>query len=216
MVVPRGERRRGYIVHVTSLANLASIWDEGRLLAQSRIPDEAAIDELGSPEIKTQRRSRLVRCSMGGVVADYVPFYFCAKSPMLYFAHTGNPLSPFKMGQRELAHLVSHVDIIAEMGASFVITDRNAALSYARQSDDLNELDALVDWTLQNQTYWNNTPDEPDRMERRMAEFLVYQECRVAAIQEIVVIDAEAQSRVLGILNGYDHPQVRVNRNWYY
>ena len=216
MVVPRGDRRRGYIVHLTSLANIGSIWKQGRLLAQSKIPGEVEVDELGSADIKSQRRDRPVRCSLGGAVADYVPFYFCAKSPMLYFAHTNNPLSPFKGGQRQLVHLVSHVDVINNMGCSFVITDRNAALGYARQSEDLDELDQMIDWTLQQQTYWNNTAQEPDRMERRMAEFLVYEECTVDALLELVVIDADLQMRVLDTIDGYDHPEVRVDRGWYY
>ena len=216
MVLPRGDRRRGYVVHLTSLANLKSIWQLGRLIAQTQMPDDVAVDELGSADIKHQRRNRPVTCSMGGVVADYVPFYFSAKSPMLYFAYTGNPLSPFNIGQRELVHLVSHVDVIDELDGSYAITDRNAALGYARQSDDLDDLDHLIDWTLQEQKYWNNTPDEPDRMERRMAEFLVHTECAVDAFLEVVVIDEEVRSRVLDILEGYDHPQVRVDRNWYY
>lgn len=153
---------------------------------------------------------------MGGYVADYVPFYFSAKSPMLYFAHTENPLSPFKNGQRELAHLVSHIDVIHQLGGSYAITDRNAALGYARQSDDLNDLDDLIDWTLQEQRYWNNTPNEPDRMERRMAEFLVHSECAVQVFLEVVVMEEEIRSRVLDTLGEYDHPQVRVDRNWYY
>lgn len=180
------------------------------------MPDNVAVDELGSPDIKQQRRHRTVTCSMGGVVADYVPFYFSAKSPMLYFAHTGNQLSPFKNGQRELVHLVSHVDVVNDLGGFYAITDRNAALGYARQSDSLDALDTLIDWTLQDQKYWNNTADELDRMERRMAEFLVHGECEVGAVLEIVVIDEDVRSRVLDTLEGYDHPQVRVDRNWYY
>lgn len=216
MVLPRGDRQRGYVVHLTSLENLGSIWQLGRLVAQSRMPAEVEVDELGSVDIKMQRRVRPITCAVGGHVADYVPFYFSARSPMLFFAHTGNPLSPFTGGQRELVHLVSHVDVIDELGCSFVITDRNAALGYARQSDNLDNLDNLIDWTLQERQYWNNTMDEPDRMERRMAEFLVHDECEVEALLDVVVMDDEVRNRVLDTLEGYDHPQVRVDRSWYY
>ncbi|HDH03048.1 MAG TPA: DUF4433 domain-containing protein, partial [Actinobacteria bacterium] len=111
MVVPRGRLDRGYVVHLTSVDNLASIWSTGALLAPSRIPDAMEIDELGGREIKDRRTKREVPCSSGGFVADYVPFYFSGRSPMLYFAHTGNPLSPFTSGQSDLVHLVSHVDV---------------------------------------------------------------------------------------------------------
>ena len=107
MVVPRGNRRRGYIVHLTSVANLVSIWAQGRLLADSTMSPEIEVDELGSTDIKAHRRVRPVHCSAMGVVADYVPFYYCARSPMLYFAHTNNPLSPFTGGDGHVAGSLS-------------------------------------------------------------------------------------------------------------
>lgn len=216
MVVPRGRRRRGYVVHLTSIENLPLIWNAGALLASSLLGDGPAVDELGSPEVKQLRSRRPVPCSEGGVVADYVPFYFCARSPMLYFAHTGNPLSPFKKGQAELVHLVSHVDVVDELNLAFAITDRNAALGYAAFSAELRDLDDLVDWTLQHQKFWNNTPSEPDRMERRMAEFLIHHRCPVEAVLSIVTIDDEHRERISDTLDGYDAPQVVAHRDWYY
>lgn len=216
MVVPRGQRRRGYIVHLTSTENLVSIWASGALLADSRLPPDVDVDELGSPKIKYQRRHTLIRCSEGGVVADYVPFYFSARSPMLFFAHTGNPLSPFRRGQAELVHLVSHVDMVTDLGYSFVVTDRNAALEYATQSSDLEDLDRLINWTLQDQKFWNDTDTEPDRMERRMAEFLVHSRCGTEAILGIGVMNADVEKRVLDILAGYDLPAIGIRRDWYY
>ena len=65
MVVPRGRLDRGYVVHLTSVDNLVSIWNAGALLAPSRIPDAMQIDELGSREIKDRRAEREVPCSSG-------------------------------------------------------------------------------------------------------------------------------------------------------
>lgn len=216
MVVPRGRRERGYVLHLTSIDNLESIWDEGALLAPSRIPESIEVDELGSRRIKDQRSRREVPCSAGGVVTDYVPLYFCARSPMLYFAYTGHPLSPFTRGQAELIHVVSHVEVIAAGGHDFAITDRNAALSYAEYSDDLDDLDTLVDWTLQDQRYWMDTDEQPDRMERRMAEFLVHDRLPVSALLGLVVMNDSRETRVLDMLAGYDGVAVRVKRDWYY
>jgi len=216
MVVPRGKLDRGYIVHLTSVENLPSIWGSGVMLAPSQIPDSVEVDELGSRRIKDRRAARKVPCSAGGVVADYVPFYFSARSPMLYFAYTGNPLSPFTSGQADLVHLVSHVDVVVDYGCVFAIADRNATLVLAEFSDDRDDLDDLVDWTLQNQRFWNNTPDQPDRMERRMAEFLVHDRLPVDAIVGVVVMDDSTESRVLDTLAGYDDVAVHVKRDWYY
>lgn len=216
MVVPRGELDRGYLVHLTSVDNLASIWDADALFAPSRIPGSTQVAELGSRRIKEMRADRRVPCSAGGVVADYVPFYFSARSPMLYFAHTGNPLSPFVGTQADLVHLVSHVDMVVDSGCSFAIADRNATLVLAEFSDDRDDLDGLVDWTLQDQRYWHPTSSKPDRMERRMAEFLVHDSVPVAAIIELVAMNDSAAESVRDILAGYDDIEIHVKRDWYY
>ena len=211
-----GRLGRGYIVHLTSVENLASIWDAGALLAPSQIPDSVQIDELGSRRIKERHAEGEVPCSAGGVVADYVPFYYSARSPMLFFAHTGNSLSPFTSGQADLVHLVSHIDVALDHGCTIAIADRNATLVLAEFSDDRDDLDDLVDWTLQNQRFWNNTPEQPDRMERRMAEFLVHDRLPIDAILGVVAMDDSRESRVLDALAGYDDVAVHVNRDWYY
>lgn len=216
MVVPTGGRGRGYIIHITALDNLASIWEQGVIYSDVTGPDDLPIDELGSRKVKSQRAAQPVDCSAGGFVGEYVPFYFSARSPMLYFAHTRNPLSPFKKGQKELVHLVSHVADVAAAAMSYVITDRNAALAYARQSDDLTHLDDLVDWTLQHQKRWNDTDSEPDRMERRMCEFLVHDRLPVDSLIGLAVIDQATTNRVSDTLAGYDHPAVMVKSRWYY
>ncbi|MEX0698289.1 MAG: DUF4433 domain-containing protein [Acidimicrobiia bacterium] len=198
------------------MENLASIWERGAVFADLASPDDLEVDELGSRQIKDQRAVATVSCGSGGVVGDYVPFYYSARSPMLYLAYRENPLSPFKKGQRGLAHLVAHATDIADAGLPYALTDRNAALSLARQSDDLADLDDLVDWTLQQQQYWHDTDAEPDRMERRMCEFLVHERFPVELILGIVVIDEEMMERVSVTLAGYHHPTVLVKRDWYY
>ena len=135
---------------------------------------------------------------------------------MLYFAHTGNPLSPFKRGQRELVHLLTHVEEVVRLERPFVFSDRNAAIGYAAFSSDLDELDGYVDWTLQNQRDWNNTPEHPDRMERRMAEFLVHDHLPVEALLAIGVIDEDQKVRVESLLADYPCPNVVVTPSWYY
>ena len=71
-------------------------------------------------------------------------------------------------------YLVTSVQKIVEEGLRFVFTDRNAALRIADYGDDLEDLDDSVDWDLMEGRMWNNTDEEPDRQERRMAEFLVH------------------------------------------
>ena len=55
--------------------------------AGSRSSADRLTTEVGQPDIKLKRRHRVVPIDPGGVVADYVPFYFAARSPMLGSIH---------------------------------------------------------------------------------------------------------------------------------
>ncbi len=82
--------------------------------------------------------------------------------------------------------------------------------------DDLDYLDQ-VDWPVIHGKWWNDTPEYPDRKRRRQAEFLVHQQFPIELIQEIVVLNAGTQAKVLEILcgSGLEVP-VQVRSNWYY
>ena len=77
-------------------------------------------------------------------------------------------------GQDEIVYLVTSIDRVVEEHLRFVFTDRNAALGFARYGDELQDLDDYVDWELMEGRVWHDTTEEPDRQERRMAEFLVH------------------------------------------
>lgn len=64
---------------------------------------------------------------------------------------------------------------------------------------------------------WANTPDDQDRMRRRMAEFLVHQRVPVACISLIVVRRETIKGQVDAILaaHGSDIP-VAVRPWWYF
>jgi hypothetical protein len=61
-----------------------------------------------------------------GCVADYVPFYFAPRSPMLYKLHKGG-VPNYTGGQDPLVYLVSSAEAVAATGASFVFSDGNCA-----------------------------------------------------------------------------------------
>ena len=92
------------------------------------------------------------------------------------------------------------------MDLEFVFTDRNAAISYAEFANDLSRLNELVNWTLQNQRDWFNRLGAEDRMERRMAEFLVHRELPTEALLAIGTYGPEEKSRVVRAARGIRSP----------
>ncbi len=166
-------RTRGLLYHFTHISNLASIAADG-LFSDTQIEaGQRAPTEVGHADVKRRRRNLAVPLAPGGCVADYVPFYFAARSPMLFIISKGD-VPTYSGGQEEIVYLVTSTERVVEERLPFVFTDRNAALRIAGYGNDLQDLDDYVDWDLMEGRMWKSTDEEPDRQERRMAEFLVH------------------------------------------
>ncbi len=163
-----------YIYHITSISNLPSILNAGCLYCD-RIVMERNLAHVGIAyqHIKDRRSRKKVPCSPGGAVADYVPFYFAPRSPMLYVIHKGG-VEGYQDGQTPILHLVSSVEAVQEAGIPFVFTDGHADMAISRFYTDLRDLNK-VEWIIMKDVYWNDSFEDGDRKRRRQAEFLVHQ-----------------------------------------
>lgn len=152
----------------------------------------------------------------GGMVADYVPFYFAPRSPMLFAIDRGN-VPTYQQGCAEIVYLVSNTQELRERGLSVLGTDRNATMAYAEFTSDDDHLTDIVDWDLMKARIWRKTVDEPDRMERRQAELLVHEQMPWSAIMEVATKSEEVKSRVEAALSrlGQSTP-VAVRPGWYF
>jgi hypothetical protein len=89
-------------------------------------------------------------------------------------------------------------------------------LALAEFYDDPGSLDQ-VDHSLMYKKDWNDTPQHPNRKEKRQAEFLVYDFMPFNLIGAIAVINEGVKAQVSEILESLDEPpHVFVRRNWYY
>lgn len=208
--------RRGLLFHFTHFDNLRSVITCGLRSDSALRADGSIAVEIGEDRIKEQRRCRTVPIGPGGVVADYVPFYFAARSPMLYTINKGN-VAAYQDGQGPLVYLVTDVCRLQQAGCRFVFTDRNACYKTAAYSEDPADLGKLVDWTLMEGMMWQNTDADPDRMERRMAEFLVHRSVPFSAVMEVGVRSDAMASKVAQALGALgDPPPAIVRPSWYY
>ncbi|MDP4013925.1 MAG: DUF4433 domain-containing protein [Candidatus Nanopelagicales bacterium] len=106
---------------------------------------------IGHAHIKQRRLHTLVPVAPFGVVADYVPFYFAPRSPMLFAIHR-NQVAGHRGGQEPIVYLVVSLEELLPV-ASVVFTDRNASLAIAQFSSDSRAATSLVDWDLMNLTW---------------------------------------------------------------
>lgn len=207
------------LYHFTHVDNLPGVAREGLVSDALAHTAGRLRTEIGNQGIKVSRKRRAVDKGPGGIVADYVPFYFAPRSPMLYAIRSGN-VPTYTGGQQGLVYLCTTLERIEESALQWVASDRNAVLSLARFTDDLHDLwdDAHIPWPLMLEKYWNATEAEPDRKERRQAELLVHQAVPWKAIMFIGARDQADLSRVHEVLGTLDGPQPRsdVRRDWYF
>ncbi|MCA1704198.1 MAG: DUF4433 domain-containing protein [Actinobacteria bacterium] len=203
------------LYHFTSIHHLASIIERGLLCDNGAAADLLTV-EVGNRGIKERRQRRTVPVGPRGVVADYVPFYFAPRSPMLYAIAMGN-VPEYTGGMEPLVYLVTTVDRLAELGLSMLFTDRNAVLTAAYFTPNLADLDTLIDWPLMGAMMWNNTPSEPDRMERRMAECLVHRQVPWRAITYVAACTPARAAEARATLARFSQSvAVRTKRDWYF
>ena len=97
-----------------------------------------------NPDIQRRRGMSPIRCGPGGVIYDYVSFYFGPRSPMLFQLHTGW-VAGYTERQDPLVYVVSTAQAIQESGAGFVFSDGHGIAAITQWFDDLADLDR-VDW----------------------------------------------------------------------
>jgi hypothetical protein len=79
------------IYHITHLENLPQMVDNMIWSDAERIRQNLNCQVVGMSEIKRRRLEELeVDCHPGTKVGEYVPFYFCFRSIMLYLLYQGN------------------------------------------------------------------------------------------------------------------------------
>lgn len=207
------------IYHITHVDNLAPIVASGLLWSDAKRL-ELGLDcrVVGMSSIKKRRLEELpVPCHPGTKVGDYVPFYFCPRSIMLYILHMGNhPELTYHSGQEPIAHL--QADLLAtirwadERGVRWAFSDRNAGTYLAQFYRRVEDLDK-INWPAVAATDFRDMLVK----EGKQAEFLVFGSFPWELGERIGVQSAEAKARVDAVLEGAAHrPPVRVERQWYY
>jgi hypothetical protein len=208
-----------FLYHITHMQNLASIVGAGGLWCDALLAGKVGAGVAGMgiahKHIKARRAHREVVKGAGGTLADYVPFYFAPRSPMLYAVFKG-AVAGYSGGQDQVVHLISSVDVAVALGAAWFFTDGHAEIVFSQQFGTLSDL-SRVDWDIMNERFWNDTIDDGDRKRRRKAEFLVHRFVPWTAVQAIGVrSDAAARSVQASIAHAVHRPPVVVRSDWYY
>lgn len=94
--------QRPLIYHITHVDTLAQMVSDGALCSDAvMVARGGPAVSIGMSTIKLRRLRELpVKCHPGDYVGEYVPFYFCPRSIMLYLLHMANhPELTYRDGQ---------------------------------------------------------------------------------------------------------------------
>ena len=165
-------------------------------------------------EVVARRKQLPVPTHPSTCVGDYVPFYFCPRSVMLYVIYRRNhPSLTYAPGQEPIVHLEADLHTVARwaMGEQvpWAFTLGNAAESRAEFRYRLSEL-GEVDWTAVDADQWSGERKGP-----KQAEFLVYRHLPWSLVERIGVISERVATRVSEIVAA-TRVRVEVRREWYY
>jgi len=205
---------KALIFRIVHRDNVEWILDNGLHCASSQILSPTYV-AIGNPDLIDRRKSRAVTEPPGGLLSDYVPFYFTPHSPMLYNIKTGyNGIK--RRTNEEIVVLVSSLPRLTEGGIPFLFTDRHAYLTAARFSSRLEDL-ARIDWSILQARDFRRDPEDLGKVERYRAEALVHQQLHVQALLGIGCCNGVVAERVrtLTTSRGLDL-KVVVRPDWYF
>jgi len=210
---------RPKVYHITHGGNLsrivtdACLWSDAEMIARG-----GPASAIGMSHIKKRRLEELaVPCHPGTRVGQFVPFYFCPRSVMLYILHKrDNPELTYAGGQLPILHLEADFhDVVAwaeGQGRPWAFTDMNAGSRFFQSFRDPAQLDQLC---------WDHIAADDFRRrevkEAKQAEFLVFGSFPWTLVRRIGVMSEKVAERVQEIVAASDHrPEVTVQNAWYF
>jgi hypothetical protein len=203
-----------YIYRIIHYRNLPWILDHGLHCRSSRRQDPNFIN-IGNVELIDKRARRTVPVAPGGHLNDYVSFYFCRHSVMLYNIHTGR-VEGVNVRQEEVIHLVSTIERLEAQEMSFLFTNRHAYVANARFFSDRAKLKVL-DWPLIKGRDFSRDPDDLDKLERRAAECLIHERLPIEALVGIACCDQKRLDYVTAQLEKRGlELSANLCRGWYF
>jgi hypothetical protein len=215
------------LFHITAITNLPDIFAEGSLLSKNYLAENRiTYNNIAHQGAQGARSAKAVPNPPGGTIHDYVPFYFAPRSPMLSAIEAGKVLG-CKLRQADIAHFETTVDLALTHKNPFVIFDRNATKLYSTPYTSLEGLNSIA-WDLITEAplldgyckYFFDVPSNVryvDRMEKRMAEFLVKSHVPLAAIIRIGVSSNAQQAVVRQIVSKHNLAiPVETVPSWYF
>ncbi|MGM9476522.1 type II toxin-antitoxin system toxin DNA ADP-ribosyl transferase DarT [Pedobacter sp. GSP4] len=200
-----------YLFRMTHIENILHILKHGITHATSELANEN-FRPIGDGSLIATRNNYLL--DNGRQLGEYIPFYFGARTPMLYVIQNGfNMVAPTPAEQ--IVYCVTSVKKIIEHELDFVFTDGHAVDGFSTQysSTDIHNIDDILDKEAINAKYWIDENDL-DRKRRKEAEFLILGDISINAILGFLVYNENAKNKIIEF--GTDSEKVHIRSDFYF
>ncbi len=198
-----------YLFRMTHIDNIAHIYQYGITHKDSPYSNPM-YKPIGDSGLISRRDVK--RLSNGHKLGDYIPFYFCIRSPMLYVLTKRNLVK-----QEDIVYCVTSVAKISLLNLPFLFTDGHAFENISKfyEIGDLQNIFNLVDFRAVKASRWSDETQDTDIKRRKQAEFLVLGDIAANAIVAFVVYNNMAKQRLLAL--GIPAQQIYIgDHNYYY
>lgn len=189
---------KALIFRITHRKNVPWLLDHGLHCSSSELQDGNFIT-IGNQDLIQDRNIHEVPIDPGGVLSDYIPFYFTPYSPMLLNIVTGRNVQ--KRSKSDIVILVSSIPKVDEAGIPFLFTDRHARLINAAFSNRKEDLATMVRWDLLQARDFKKDPEDPEKSELYQAEALVHHHLPVDALLGIVAYNDLTKDEVQALVD---------------
>jgi hypothetical protein len=187
-----------YIYRITHIENIKHILQYG-ITHSTSLNANPDFVPIGDGSLISSRSSFLL--NNGRKLGEYIPFYFCIRSPMLYVIQNGfNHVAPIHA--ENLVYCVSSVQKIMDLNLDFVFTDGHAVNSLSSQysKSDVDNIVNIIDISAIKSKYWKNENDL-DLKRRKEAEFLVLGDIASSAILGYIVYNTNSKNKLMSLTN---------------
>jgi hypothetical protein len=206
---------KALIFRIVHRDNIPWILDHGLHCRNSTTVDPN-FEPIGNPDLIVKRNTRAVAIGPGGVLSDYIPFYFTPYSIMLFNIKTGYG-GVKKIPNEEIAIFVSSLHELVRRDIRFLFTNQHAYPVIAEYFDDLARLDR-IDWKiLQNRDFKHDPVNDPGKKERYQAEALIHRYLPIDALIGISCYNAQVEATLKRELEARElNLQTIVKPTWYF
>lgn len=214
MSIPDKHKHRS-VYHFTHIENLPSILEHGLLSTNEMDRRGLGHSIIAYSGIQDRRADMDVTCGLKGKVHDYVPLYFCIRSPML-LAVVNNKIAD----EQCIIYLEFPISIMDKY--PFVFTDASANTTIPPNFFDTPENLDKINWDAVETWKWGKKHDEFGQTpvkQAKMAELLIHKHVDPSDISKIIVWNDSFADLVKEIYkeNNFDFPPITCGgRNYYY